>query len=123
MQAILGDIGARMGVTGSLVCGRDGGLLGQAMPAGMDDRGLTAIGRSLMQTFNGLQVDRRKRVTDFDPVFKQGQLLVKQLGAGGLCVLGTRQANAAMVNLTVNMAARKLKDTLGAPASAPGAEG
>lgn len=122
MQAILGDIGALMGVTGSLVCGRDGGLLGRAMPAGTDDGGLTAIGRSLMQTFNGLEVDRRKRATEFDLVFKQGQLLVKHLGAGCLCVLCTRQAKVAMVNLTANMAARKLKDTLGAPASAPGAE-
>jgi len=116
VQAILDDIGALMGVTGSFVCGRDGGLLGRAMPAGMDDAGLTGVGRSLMQTFNGLEVDRRKRATEFDLVFKQGQLLVKNLGGGCLCVLCTRQANVAMVNMTTNMAARKLKDVLGTAA-------
>lgn len=112
MQAILGDIGALMGVTGSFVCGGEGGLLGRAMPAGMDDAGLTAIGRSLMQTFNGLEADRHKRATEFHLVFNQGQLLVKNLGAGCLCVLCTRQANVAMVNMTANMAVRKLKDIL-----------
>ena len=117
MQAILGDIGALMGVTGSFVCGRDGALVGRAMPALTDDGSLAAIGRSLMQTFAGLEVDRHKRPTEIDLVYKGGMLLVKNLGGGCLCVLCGRNANVAMVNMTANMAARKLKDTL---AAAPG---
>lgn len=117
MQAILGDIGALMGVTGSFVCGRDGALVGRAMPALTDDGSLAAIGRSLMRTFDGLEADRHKRLTELDFVFKEGLLLVKNLGSGCLCVLCGRNANVAMVNMTANMAARKLKDTL---AAAPG---
>ena len=119
MQAILGDIGALMGVAGSFVCGRDGALVGKAMPAGAEDSGLATIGRSLMQTFAGLEADRHKRPTELDLVYEGGRLLVKNLGSGCLCVLCSRQANVAMVNMTANMAARKLKDTLAAaPAAA-----
>ena len=124
MQAILGDIGALMGVTGSFVCDRDGALVGKAMPAGTEDSGLATIGRSLMQTFAGLEADRHKRPTEIDLVYRGGLLLVKNLGGGCLCVLCSRQANVAMVNMTANMAARKLKEMLaaapaGAPAAAP----
>lgn len=119
MQAILGDIGALMGVTGSFVCGRDGALVGRAMPALTEDGSLATIGRSLMRTFAGLEADRHKRPTELDLVFKGGRLLVKNLGGGCLCVLCSRQANVAMVNMTANMAARKLKEALVAPGVAP----
>ena len=37
MQAILSELGALMGVNGSFVCDRDGGLVGRAMPEGTTD--------------------------------------------------------------------------------------
>jgi predicted regulator of Ras-like GTPase activity (Roadblock/LC7/MglB family) len=114
VQAILGDIGALMGVTGSFVCGRDGALVGRAMPGLTEDGSLATIGRALMRTLDGLEADRHKRPTELDFVFKNGLLLVKNLGSGCLCVLCGRNANVAMVNMTANMAARKLKDTLAA---------
>jgi len=120
VQAILGDIGALMGVTGSFVCGRDGALVGKAMPAETEDSGLATIGRSLMQTFAGLEADRHKRPTELDLVFKGGLLLVRNLGSGCLCVLCGRHVNVAMVNMTVNMAARKVKEALAATAAGPG---
>jgi predicted regulator of Ras-like GTPase activity (Roadblock/LC7/MglB family) len=119
MQAILAELGALMGVNGSFVCGRDGAVLGRAMPDGTSDAGLAAVGRSLMQTLNGLEVDRHKRPSELDFVFANGKMLVKNLGAGCLCVLCSRQANVAMVNMTANMAARKVKDMLSARAAAP----
>src|SRR4030042_4343563 len=121
MQAILSELGALMGVNGSFVCDRDGGLVGRAMPEGTTDAGLAAIGRSVMQTLNGLEIDRRKRPSELDFVFANGMMLVKNLGVGCLCVLCARQANVAMVNMTANMAARKLKDILSAPAARPAA--
>jgi predicted regulator of Ras-like GTPase activity (Roadblock/LC7/MglB family) len=121
MQAILAELGALMGVRGSFVCDRDGGVLSRAMPEGTSDAGLAAIGRSLMQTLNGLEVDRRKRPSELGFVYANGMLLVKNMGSGCLCVLCARQANVAMVNMTANMAARKLKEALAAPAAAPAA--
>jgi predicted regulator of Ras-like GTPase activity (Roadblock/LC7/MglB family) len=118
VQAILAELGALMGVNGSFVCGRDGALLGRAMPAGTTDAGLAAIGRSLMQTLNGLEVDRHKRPSELDFVFANGMMLVKNLGTGCLCVVCARQANVAMVNMTANMAMRKLKEVMSPPASA-----
>jgi len=81
VQANLGDLGTLMGVTGSFVCGRDGSLLGRAMPPAMDDSGLAAFGRSVMQSFNGLEVDLRGRASEFDLVFKQDQPLVENMVA------------------------------------------
>ena len=118
MQAILAELGALMGVNGSFVCDRDGGLVGRAMPDGATHAGLAAIGRSLMQTLNGLEVDRRKRPSELDFVYASGMMLVKNLGTGCLCVVCSRQANVAMVNMTANMAARKLKEVLSASAAA-----
>lgn len=116
---MLAELGALMGVRGSFVCGRDGALLVRAMPDGTNDVGLAAIGRSLMQTLTGLEVDRRKRPSEMEFVFANGMMLVKNLGTGCLCVLCSRQANVAMINMTANMAARKLKEALVAPGAAP----
>ena len=119
MQAILAELGALMGVKGTFVCARDGALLVRAMPDGTNDVGLAAIGRSLMQTLTGLEVDRRKRPSEMEFAYTDSMLLVKNLGIGCLCVLCARQANIAMVNMTANMAARKLKEALSAPAATP----
>jgi len=124
VQAILAELGALMGVKGSFVCARDGALLMRAMPEGTNDAGLAAIGRSLMQTLTGLEVDRRKRPSEMEFAYADSLLLVKNLGTGCLCVLCARQSNVAMVNMTANLAARKLKEALaGAPviAEAPAA--
>ena len=119
MQAILAELGALIGVKGSFVCGRDGALLVRAMPDGTTDVGLAAIGRSLMQTLTGLEVDRRKRPSEMDFAYANAMMLVKNLGTGCLCVVCARQANIAMVNMTANTAARKLKEALAAPAATP----
>ncbi len=119
MQAILAELGALMGVKGSFVCGSDGALLVRAMPDGTNDIGLAAIGRSLMQTLIGLEVDRRKRPSAMGFAYANEILLVKNLGVGCLCVLCARQANVAIVNMTANVAARKLKEALAAPGAAP----
>lgn len=119
MQAILAELGALMGVKGSFVCARDGALLARAMPNGTNDAGLAAIGRSLMQTLTGLEVDRRKRPTEMGFTYADALLLVKNIGTGCLCVLCTRQANFAMVNMTANLAARKVKDALASATAAP----
>jgi predicted regulator of Ras-like GTPase activity (Roadblock/LC7/MglB family) len=118
VQAILAELGALMGVQGSFVCGRDGALLVRAMPNGTNDAGLAAIGRSLMQTLTGLEVDRHKRPSAMEFAYVDAMMLVKNLGAGCLCVLCARQANVAMVNMTANLAARKLKEALAAPTPA-----
>jgi predicted regulator of Ras-like GTPase activity (Roadblock/LC7/MglB family) len=119
VQAILSELGALMGVKGSFVCGRDGAVLVRAMPDGTSDAGLAVIGRSLMQTLTGLEVDRRKRPSEMEFVYANVMLLIKNLGMGCLCVLCARQANVPMVNMTANMAARKLKEALAAPAATP----
>jgi predicted regulator of Ras-like GTPase activity (Roadblock/LC7/MglB family) len=117
MQSILNELSALMGVKGSFVCGRDGCLLVRAMPNGTDDTRLSAIGHSLMQTLAGLEVDRKKRANEMEFAYGGSMLLIKNLGAACLCVLCARQANVAMVNMTANMAARRLKEAIATSAA------
>jgi predicted regulator of Ras-like GTPase activity (Roadblock/LC7/MglB family) len=119
VQAILGELGTLMGVKGSFVCGRDGALLVRAMPNGTSDMGLAVIGRSLMQTLTGLEVDRRKRASEMEFAYADTMMLVKNLGTGCLCVLCARQANVPMINMTVNLAVRKLREALAGAGDAP----
>lgn len=119
MDSILAELAGLMGVKGSFVCARDGSLLARAMPAGTDDASLAGIGRSLMQTLTGLEVDRHKRPTDMEFAYADAMLLVKNLGTGYLCVLCARQANIAMINMTAGLAARKVKEALAAATAPP----
>jgi hypothetical protein len=43
-------------------------------------------------------------------VFAEGRLLVKSLSPGGLCILTAKRVNVPLVNMTANVAVKKLKD-------------
>ncbi len=129
MQAILSDIGAILGVTGSFVCAADGRLLAASMPAGIDRARLEQAGRILAKTCSGLQTGPQRKVGDIDLMFADGRLVVKSFGHGCLAIACGRNVNLPMVNLTANMALRKLKEKTSAgevktpPPPAPAAPG
>lgn len=130
MQAILKDIGAILGVSGSFICAADGSVLAESMPANVDRARLEQAGRILARTCSGLQAGPQRKVGDIDLMFADGRLVVKSFGQGCLAIACTRNVNLPMVNLTANMAVRKVKEKLAAgevkaqpaqPASAPAA--
>lgn len=123
MQGILKDIGAILGVTGSFVCAADGSLLAESMPASVDRARLEQASRILARTCSGLQVGPQHKVGDIDLMYADGRLVVKSFGQGCLAIACTRNVNLPMVNLTANMALRKVKEKMAAgvpaaPASA-----
>jgi len=108
VEEVLHDINAVVGVTGSFVCNSEGQLLASALPALFDEAILSIVGRTMAQTMAGLATARRRKVGDIDLVYSQGRFIAKNLGEGCLCILCVRNINVPLLNLTANVATRKL---------------
>ncbi len=112
MEAILKDINAVVGVTGCFVCDGKGQVSASALPELFDETILSAVGRTMSQTMAGLATARRRKVGDIDLVYGEGRLIAKNLGEGCLCILCVRNINVPLLNLTANVAAKKLSSLL-----------
>jgi hypothetical protein len=129
MEAVLQEVNAAVGVTGCFVVGASGRLEARALPESYPSPALETVGRTLMQTLAGIELARRRKAGDLDLGFRDGRLLVKSLSPGCLCILTARRVNVPLVNLTANVAVRKLKElrkeatasvpTPGIPSQAP----
>lgn len=112
MEDILKDINAVVGVTGCFVCDGEGRLLTSALPDVLDAAILPSLGRTIPQTTTGLSRARRRKVRDIDLLYAEGRVVVKPLREGCLCILCVRDVNVPLLNLIVNLAARKLADRM-----------
>jgi len=112
MERILEDINAVVGVTGSFVCDSDGTLVACALPSVFDEASFLPAARTILQTIEGLETTRRRRVHELDLVFREGRMVVKNLRVGCLYVLCVRTINVPLLNLTANVAAKKLTEVL-----------
>lgn len=112
MENILKDINAMVGVTGCFVCNSGGQVLASALPDLFDETILSTVGRTMTQTIAGLATARRRKVSDIDLVYDQGRFIAKNLGEGCLCILCVRTINVPLLNLTANLAVRKLMGRL-----------
>ena len=108
MEDILKDITAVAGVTGCFICNGEGQVLASALPDLFDETMLSTVGRTMAQTMAGLATARRRKVGDIALVYDQGQFIAKNLGEGCLCILCVRNINVPLLNLTANMAAKRL---------------
>ncbi len=112
MESILGDINAVVGVTGCFVCNEEGQVLASALPDLFDEAILSTIGRTMAQTMAGLEAARRRKVGDIDLAYGQGRFIAKNLREGCLCILCVRNINVPLLNLTANLAVKKLTERL-----------
>jgi hypothetical protein len=108
MENILKDINAVVGVTGCFVCNGEGQVLASALPNLFNQTILSTVGRIMAQTMAGLATARRRKVGDMDLLYREGRLVIKNLREGCLCILCVRHINVPLLNLTANVAARKL---------------
>lgn len=122
MDRILQDVNGVVGVTGSFVCDGEGKVLAQALPSVFDGATLSTVARIAAQTLAGLETARRRKVTDLDLVYGDGRLVVKNLKNGCLCILCVRNINVPLLNLTANLAARKLSERIKISPRGRGAE-
>ena len=112
MEKILQDINATVGVTGSFVVDAEGRLVARALPSVFDEATFLPAARTILQTIDGLETTRRRRVHELNLVFREGRMVVKNLRVGCLYILCVRTVNVPLLNLTANVAARKLSEML-----------
>ena len=112
MKSILEDISAVVGVTGCFICNGEGQVLASAMPDLFDETILSTVARTMAQTMAGLATARRRKASDIDLIYHQGRLIAKNVGEGCLCILCVRNINIPLLNLTANLAAKKLTKRL-----------
>ena len=108
MEDILKDISAVVGVTGCFVCNGEGQVSASALPELFDETMLSTVGRTMAETMAGLATALQRKISDIDLVYDQGRLIAKNLGEGCLCILCVRHINVPLLNLTANMAVKKL---------------
>jgi len=112
METVLKDINAVVGVTGSFVCDGNGRIVARLMPDTLDQKQLLPAARTIAQTIAGLKIAQRRKVGDIDLLYDQGRLIIKDLGESYLCILCVQRINVPLLNLTANVTAKKLANTL-----------
>lgn len=112
MEQLLVDINAVAGVRGSFVCDAGGTLVAKAVPSSFEETTLLPAARTMLQTIEGLETTRRRRIHELDIVFHDSRMVVKNLRVGCLYVVCARNINVPLLNLTANVAAKKITDML-----------
>ena len=117
METVLKEINAVLGVIGAFVCLPDGGLAAAAMPNGFESTRLAMAAQVASQTFNSLETSGQ-RIVEMDLLFDQNRLVLKNLRGGVLSILCVRNINLPLLNLTANVAAKKIAAELKPPQAA-----
>ncbi|MDH4208053.1 MAG: hypothetical protein OEV76_04190 [Anaerolineae bacterium] len=112
MEQLLADINAVSGVLGSFVADAGGTVVARALSPTFEESDFQLAARTLLQTVEGLETTKRRRVHELDIVFRDSRMLVKNLRPGCLYVVCARNINVPLLDLTANVAARKLAEML-----------
>jgi predicted regulator of Ras-like GTPase activity (Roadblock/LC7/MglB family) len=114
MENHLKEINAVLGVVGSFVGLPDSSIAAQAMPAAFDATRVEFAARVAAQTLNALETSGQ-RVAEVDLVYSQGRLLLKNLRGGILVIMCARAINVPLLNMTANVAAKRIAAELRPP--------
>lgn len=119
MESILREVTAAVGVTAAFVCDGAGKVDAGVVPGEVSPQALETVARTLVQTLGGIELARKRKVGDLDLGFAGGRLLVKNLAPGCLCILTVKRVNIPLVNMTANVAVKKLKELRREPSPEP----
>lgn len=117
MQTILQQITAIDGVIGSSVYNDQGKILAAACPLILDNKQLETAAGTILDCLHALQISQT--VSSMELRFSEGRLIVRPLGGAFISVLCSKNVNTSMVNITLNLALRKLEQMLPKPGEAP----
>ena len=100
------------GVTGSFVCGTEGEVLATALPDNLDNAALATAARSAALAVSGVRRVRRQTVRDVSLRYENARLIIKNLRHGCLCILCVPRISVPLLNLTIDVAAKRLSGML-----------
>jgi predicted regulator of Ras-like GTPase activity (Roadblock/LC7/MglB family) len=108
MDDALDEIVKVSGVAGAFLCRSNGEVLASTLN-GVDRGLLESVGRTFGRTLDGLRTARKKKVVELDLVYESGRLVVKNMGDACLVISCAPSINVPLLNLTTNLAVRKLR--------------
>ena len=119
MQEILHQISSIDGVIGSSLFNEQGKVLAHDCPPLLDIAQLGKAATTILDCIHGLQISQS--VHGLDLRYTEGRIILRALPGAFLCVPCAKNVNLSMVNITLNLAMKKLeqalpKPSLGAPA-------
>lgn len=115
MQAILKQISSVDGVIGSNLFNERGKVLAHACPPLLDVTYLEQAASAILDTIDGLQI--AQSVQSMELRYAEGRILIRKLKGAYLCVPCSKNVNLSMVNITLNLAMKKLEAMI--PAAVP----
>lgn len=118
MENILKEINAVLGVHGSFVCLNDGTIAAHALPDKYTGEQIQLAARVTSQTFQALEMSGQ-RVAEMDWVYSGGRLVIKNLRGASLVIVCARNINLPLLNLTANVAAKKIAAEIKAQSAPP----
>ncbi len=107
MEIILKEVNAVPGVIGAFVCLPDGKIATQVVPEKYAIEDLNLAARVTSQTFQALELSGQ-RVSEAALLFSEGRMVLKNFRGGTLIILCARNINIPLLNLTANVAVKKL---------------
>ncbi len=116
MQEILHQISAIDGVIGSSLFNDQGKILAHDCPPLLDIGQLAKAATAILDCAHGLQISQTLHGLDLR--FAEGRIILRTLPGAYLCVPCAKNVNLSMVNITLNLAMKKLEQAL--PKSASG---
>lgn len=119
MQTILQQITAIDGVIGTSLYNEQGKILAAACPLILDEKQLGTAAGTVLDCLHALQIPQT--LVTMDLRFAEGRLMVRPLTDAYISVLCSKNVNMSMVNITLNLALRKLEQMLPKPGAAPAA--
>jgi len=114
MQSILSDVNAVEGVTSSFIFGEAGNILAQLVSPGLDQADPSAaVGEVVSRIVAAAKAGSQQKLGDIDLMYDDGRIILKLLGGEGcLCIVCVNQINLSLLNLTANLAVKKLEQMI-----------
>lgn len=119
MQTVLQQITSIDGVIGTSLYNDQGKILAAACPLILDEKQLGVAAGTILDCLHALQIPQT--IVAMDLRFTEGRLMVRPLSGAYINVLCSKNVNISMVNITLNLALRKLEQMLPKPGAAPAA--
>lgn len=117
MQDILQQINSVEGVIGSAVFGEKGEVLVHAFPALIDASALKEAANLALECTHGLQIAQTLDILDLR--YAEGRIIIKAFPGALLCLLCSKAINMQVLNITLNLATKKLESLLPKETPAP----
>ena len=110
MQDILRHINSVEGVMGSAVFNEKGAVLSHAFPPLIDAASLKTAAELALECVQGLQIAHTLEVLDLR--YAEGRIIIKTFPGALLCLLCAKSINLQVLNITLNLAVKRLESLL-----------